>query len=259
MSNETKKVFEPTIDPSSTTVQEMFGSILSEKIQAGALEIAISKKVDSLIEETANDVFRSYSDLGKALKEKMTKAIMPQLENLDDLPTYHDFVLNRLKVAAQGFYDSRLTEVLDKEFAEIMAEVPENITLSYIVNSLLEGAQEGNEYAAGEITLIIEDFKDKHDWKFGEYGDSLSVYIDKEPDQDSRNCAYDLHLSKDKETGKYDILGIRVDDKKPGEAMSMGRLYGMEKILFNVYAMKGRIELDQGLDADDYETTWDHY
>jgi hypothetical protein len=258
MSNETKEVFEPTIDPSSTTVQEMFGSILNEKIQAGALEIAISKKVDSLIEATADDVFRSYGDLGKALKEKITKAIMPQLEEMDDLPTYHDFVLNRLKVAAQGFYDSRLTEVLDKEFAEILAEVPEKITLSYIVESLLKDAQEdgGGE---GEITLIIEDFKDKYDWKFGEYGDSLSVYIDKEPDQDSRNCAYDLHLSKDKETGKYDILGIRVDDKKPGEAMSMGRLYGMEKILFNVYAMKGRIELDQGLDADDYETTWCHY
>jgi len=258
MSDNKEEVFTPTIDPNSATVQEMFGRILSEKIQAGALEIAISKKVDSLIEETANDVFRSYSDLGKALKEKMTNAIMPQLENLDDLPTYHDFVLNRLKAAAQGFYDSRLAEILDKEFAEIMAEVPENITLSYIVESLLKDAQEDGE-GEGEITLIIEDFKDKHDWKFGEYGDSLSVYIDKEPDKDSSYCAYDLHLSKDKETGKYDILSIRVDDKKPGEALSMGRLYGMEKILFNVYAMKGRIELDQGLDADDYETGWDHY
>lgn len=257
MTDKKESTFEPTIDPSSTTVQEMFGRILNEKIQAGALEVAISKKVNSLIEETANDVFRSYSDLGKALKEKMTKAIMPQLENLDDLPTYHDFVLNRLKTAAQGFYDSRLAEILDKEFAEIMAEVPENITLSYIVNSLLEEAQEDNEYE-GEITLIIEDFKDKHDWNFGDYGDSLSVYIDKEPNQDSRDCAYNLHLSKHKETGKYDILSIRVDDKKPGESLSMGRLYNMEKILFNVYAMKGRIELDQGLDADDYETTWCH-
>ncbi|TVU79890.1 hypothetical protein FQP85_22115 [Pseudoalteromonas neustonica] len=254
MSNETKEVFEPTIDPSSTTVQEMFGSILNEKIQAGALEIAISKKVDSLIEETADDVFRSYSDLGKALKEKMTNAIMPQLENLDDLPTYHDFVLNRLKVAAQGFYDSRLTEVLDKEFAEILAEVPENITLSYIVNSLLEEAQEDNE-PEGSITLIIND----SNYSWNKPGDSLTVYIDKEADQSEHNCSFDLHLSKDKETGKYDILSIKIDDKKPGEALSMGRLYRMEKILFNVYAMKGRIELDQGLDADDYETGWDHY
>lgn len=252
MSNETKKVFEPTIDPSSTTVQEMFGSILNEKIQAGALEIAISKKVDSLIEETANDVFCSYSDLGKALKEKMTKAIMPQLENLDDLPTYHDFVLNRLKVAAQGFYDSRLTEVLDKEFAEIMAEVPENITLSYIVNSLLEGAQEDGD-GEGEITLIIEE----NNYSSG--GRWLSVYIDKEADQDKHSCDFDLHLSKDNDTGKYDILGIRVDNKKPGESLAMGRLYNMEKILFNVYAMKGQIELDQGLDADDYDTTWCQY
>lgn len=252
MTDKKESTFEPTIDPSSTTVQEMFGRILNEKIQAGALEVAISKKVDSLIEETANDVFRSYSDLGKALKEKMTKAIMPQLENLDDLPTYHDFVLNRLKVAAQGFYDSRLTEVLDKEFAEIMAEVPENITLSYIVESLLEDAQEDGD-GEGEITLIIEEHN------YSSSGRWLSVYIDKEADQDKHSCDFDLHLSKDNDTGKYDILGIRVDNKKPGESLAMGRLYNMEKILFNVYAMKGQIELDQGLDADDYETTWDHY
>ena len=251
MSNETKKVFEPTIDPSSTTVQEMFGRILNEKIQAGALEEAIIKKVDSLIEDTADNVFRSYSDLGKALKEKMTKAIMPQLEKMDDLPTYHDFVLNRMKVAAQGFYDSRLTEVLDKEFAEIMAEVPEKITLSYIVESLLKEAQEDSEYE-GEITLIIEEDN------YSSGGRWLSVYIDKEADQDKHSCAFDLHLSKDKSTGKYDILGIKVDGKKPGEHLSIGRLYKMEKILFNVYAMKGSIELDQGVDADDYETTWCH-
>lgn len=252
MSNETKEVFEPTIDPSSTTVQEMFGSILNEKIQAGALEIAISKKVDSLIEATADDVFRSYGDLGKALKEKITKAIMPQLEEMDDLPTYHDFVLNRLKVAAQGFYDSRLTEVLDKEFAEILAEVPEKITLSYIVESLLKDAQEDGD-GEGEITLIIEEPNHSSGGRW------LSVYIDEEADQDKHSCDFDLHLSKDKDTGKYDILGIRVDNKKPGESLAMGRLYNMEKILFNVYAMKGQIELDQGLDADDYDTTWCHY
>lgn len=254
MSNENKEVFAPTIDPSSTTVQEMFGRILNEKIQAGALEVAISKKVDSLIEDTANDVFRSYSDLGKALKEKMTKAIMPQIESLGDLPTYHDFVLNRLKVAAQGFYDSRLTEVLDKEFAEILAEVPEKITLSYIVESLVKEAQGDNE-PDGEITLIIND----SGYSWSKPGGSLTVYIDKEPGQSERDCAFYLHLSKDRETGKYEILSIKVDDKKPGEALAMGRLYSMEKILFNVYAMKGQIELDQGNDADDYETSWDHY
>ena len=249
MSDNKEEVFTPTIDQSSATVQEMFGRILKEKIQAGALEVAISKKVDSLIEDTANDVFGSYSDLGKSLKEKMTKAIMPQLENLDDLPTYHDFVLNRLKVAAKGFYDSRLAEILDKEFAEIMAEVPENITLSYIVESLLKDAQE-DVYGEGEITLIIEE----HNYSSG--GRWLSVHIDKEADQYKHSCDFDLHLSKDKDTGKYDILGIRVDNEKPGESLAMGRLYNMKKILFNVYAMKGQIELDQGLDADDYETTW---
>lgn len=92
--------FEPTVNPMTATVQEMFGQVLQQRIQSGALEQAIAKHVDDLINEAARDCLRSYGDVGRALKEQFTKAIMPQLDSIKDLPTYHEYVTNRLKLAA---------------------------------------------------------------------------------------------------------------------------------------------------------------
>lgn len=242
-----QKPFEPTINPMTATVQEMFGQVMQQRIQSGAVEQAITKYVDNLIDDAASDVFRSYSDVGKALKAQFAKAIMPQLESISDLPTYHEYVTNRLKLATQQFYETRLAAVLDKELADLLSELPEQITLSWLVAQLVDEAKSDGDYE-GNITLIIE--------QRSEYGSFLNVYLDKDADCHKRDCEYDLHLSLDKETGKWDIIGLRVDGKKAGEKLSIGKLYNFEKILFNVYAMKGKIELNLGTDAEDYATHW---
>ncbi|WP_423186805.1 hypothetical protein ACO1PK_00900 [Alishewanella sp. d11] len=244
-----KKEFEPTVNPMTATVQEMFGQVLSQRIQSGALEQAISKYVDKLIDDAASDCLRSYGEVGKALKEQFSKAIMPKLESISDLPTYHEYVTNRLKLATQQFYDNRLAAVLDAEFKELMTEIPEQITLSWLVEKVVKEKQDDCGDYEGRVTLII-DIQEKS------YGSYAHIYIDKEEHTSERDCEFDLHLSKEKETGKYSILGLRINGKKAGEQLSMGRQYGFEKTLFNIYVMKGLIELDQGEDADDYDTSW---
>lgn len=244
-----QKQFEPTINPMTATVQEMFGQVLQQRIQSGAVEQAIAKQVDKLIEDAASDCMRSYSDFGKALKEQFTKAIMPALDSISDLPTYHEYVTNRLKLATQNFYDTRLAAVLDKELTELLTELPEQITLSWLVEQMVKWSREDNDDYEGNITLII---RPTFDWS----NTSMSVFLDKEPDQSERSCAYDMHLSLDKESGKWEMLSLRVNGKKAGENLSIGRLYSFDKILFNVYAMKGKIDLDCGTDADDYTTGW---
>ncbi len=244
-----QKQFEPTVNPMTATVQEMFGQVLSQRIQSGALEQAISKYVDKLIDDAASDCLRSYGDVGKALKEQFAKAIMPRLESIGDLPTYHEYVTNRLKLATQNFYDNRLAAVLDKELADLLTELPEQITLSWLVEQVVKWSREDNDEYEGSITLII---RPTFDWS----NTSMSVFLDKEPDQSERNCEYDMHLSLDKDSGKWEMLSLRVNGNKAGESLSMGRLYSFDKILFNIYAMKGRIDLDCGTDADDYHTSW---
>ncbi|TMN38827.1 hypothetical protein [Pseudoalteromonas sp. S2755] len=247
MTQETQE-FTPSMNSAEVSAQQMLTNVLSERIQAGALEKAIATQVDNLIEDTAKDVFRSYSEFGKEIKKQFTNAIMPCLKDLDDLPTYHNFVANRLKAAAQKFYDERLSTLLEQELAEITSELPETVTLSWFLERVIKSTDEEYE---GEITLIIEE----PSWSSGNSFSSLKVYIDKEADKSSSECEYDLHLSKCEETGNYEILGIRISGDNPKNQLSIGRLYNFEKALFNVYAMKGQIVLDKGIYAHDYETS----
>ncbi|RDL44654.1 hypothetical protein DN730_09725 [Marinomonas piezotolerans] len=242
--------FTPMTNPATDTAQDMFTAVLHERLASGALEQAITKRVDKLIEETADDLFRSYGEVGKALKEKLSASIMPQIESLEDLPVYHDFVMNRLKLAAQNFYDSRLADVVDAELKEIMTELPEEVTLSWLIEKLTERARSYNDDPEGEITLIIEERT---------HGRFMMVYLDKNEGVSDRNCDYRLHLYEDEKTGKWEILNLRVNGEESGKHLCVGTLYGFEKILFNIYAMKGQIALDQGEYAHDYETSWSEY
>jgi hypothetical protein len=192
--------------------------------------------------------------VGKVLKEKLTESIMPKMEDLSDLPQYHDVVMSRLKIAANNFRDKRLVEVLDKELKDIAEELPEEITFSWLVEQVLDSAKEEAEYA-GEITLIIENDRKGY----------IHVCLDKEANKDKWQCdirfqAKQFNQDKPEEKPKFEIFALNIDDKnRYGQSLAFGTHYRFEKKLVNLYAMKGAITLDNGYDAHDYDTSWGDY
>lgn len=240
-----QKEFEPSINPVTATVQEMFGQVLQQRIQSGAVEQAIIKHVDKLIESAAEDVFRSYGDVGKAIKEQFAKAVMPNLREIGDIPTYHQFVTQRLKMSVQNFYDNRIAEVIDKEMSELLEEIPEQITLSWLVEKLVSSAEESRDGDyEGRITLNIE-----HD------GSWLHISMDKEEGRGRYQCAYRIDARKD-DDGQYKIYAAKIDNENIGASKIVGPFYNFEKILMHVYALRGSILADKGFDPDDYDTGW---
>ena len=65
MTSETQ--FTPQMIPTEMNAQEMLCKVVANSIESGAFEKAITIQVEKMIDETAKNVFRSYSDLGKAL------------------------------------------------------------------------------------------------------------------------------------------------------------------------------------------------
>lgn len=233
--------FTPTIDPSNATVQAMFGAVLQQKIQGGALEQALSKYADKLIDDCAQDVLRSYGDVGKAVKEALTKAIMPNIDDLSDFPSYHDFVTKRLRMAATTFYDQRLAEVLDKELAEIANEIPQEITLSWVIDAVRKGitAHSDGEHIGEEMTLVIESTT---------YG-YQHIYIGKEADMGQYSCEYQIDIDKE-----GCIYSMKLDDEDLKHKKCVGPFYGAERKLMAAYAMKAKLILDKGSDPFSYDT-----
>ena len=49
------------------TAAQIFEKVLKDRLASGALEKAIEEQVDKLIKSSAESVFRSYGDVGKAI------------------------------------------------------------------------------------------------------------------------------------------------------------------------------------------------
>lgn len=240
-----EKAFEPSINPVTATVQEMFGQVLQQRIQSGAVEQAIIKHVDKLIESAAEDVFRSYGDVGKAIKDQFAKAVMPNLKEIGDIPTYHHFVTQRLKMSVQNFYDNRIAQVIDKEMTDLLEELPDQINLSWLVDKLVSSAKESREDEyEGQIALNIE-----HDGRW------LHISMDKESGKERYRCAYRIDARKD-DNGQYKIYSAKIDDEDVRTSKIVGPFYNFEKIIMNAYALKGSIVADNGFDPDDYNAGW---
>lgn len=258
-----KEEFIPEIDVNTSTVSDMFTKILNKKLEEGVLEKAIEQSVDKLMKDSVETVFRSYGDLGDKLKKIITAAITPNIENLSDFPKYHEMVMQRMRLAAQDFHDTKLKECLDKELKDIMEELPEKVTLSWLLNKLGESSLSDEFASELEMTLIIERSSSNY----------IYIAFDPESNVSKYSCKYRMQLSPFKrkegeeaqegDENKYVPFALHANGdeyhKNRATGVKLGTYYQMEKILFNIYAMGGCIEMDQGLDSADYETHFSNY
>jgi hypothetical protein len=148
-------------------------------------------------------------------------------------------------MSVQNFYDNRISQVIDREMADLLEEIPEQITLSWFVEKLISSAKESREGDhEGQITLNIE-----HDGRW------LHISMDKDEGKDKYRCAYRIDARKE-DNGQYKIYAAKIDDDSIGSSKIVGPFYNFEKILMHVYALKGSIVADKGFDPEDYDTGW---
>lgn len=247
MTTDNKETFNPTLNPSDVSVQDMFGQILQKRIQEGALEKAITEKVDRMIDDVVSDAFRSYGDIAKSMKEAITASITPNLNELGRFPSYHHFVMQSLNAAVTRFHDEKLQAVIDQEMQELFSELPEELTLSWVIEQIKEQikSDDDEERDGHDLTLIID----------GD-GSFTHLYISKEPDQNKWECEYQI------DTRNGEIYSVKVDGKESSKSVCVGPLYHFEKAIFNAYVMRANLTLDKGRCSSDYDTyvesNWDY-
>lgn len=239
MTTDKKEQFEPTMNASDVSVQEMFGNILQQRINEGALEKAITEKVDRMIDDVVSDAFRSYGDIAKSMKAAITDSITPNLGELGRFPQYHNFVMRSLETAVTHFQNEKLQAVIDKEMKEIFSELPEELTLSWILEQIIDQVKsdDDDEREGYDLTLFID----------GD-GSFTHIYISKEELKSKYTCEYQIDIHND------EIYSVKVDGKDTSKAICVGPLYRFEKAIFNAYAMRAKLTLDKGRCSGDYDT-----
>lgn len=203
------------------------------------VEGVVKKRLEKTITDIVDDIFREYSDFGKNLKEHVEENLKIDLSNLG-IEGYNTCVLAAIKEQLDKTITVQGIEKIKKTTEEMLQDVKDEYTLSELIEKLKdEDYRDKWEHDEDDkVALIIEDARNgyKH------------IYLSEE--EESSRYSYDYQISIDKEGKPYSIRikGDEINTKK-----ILGGLYGLDELLFKIYAHGSKIVLDQGEDPEDYD------
>lgn len=203
------------------------------------VEGVVKKRLEKTVVDIVDDIFREYSDFRKKLKGHIEENLNINFEELG-LEGYNGLVLAAVKeqldkaITVQGI--EKIKETMDK----MLKEVKQEYTLSEIIEKLKgESSKEEYEYDYGEkVELKIEDGGSGY----------KRIYLDEEEKGYKHDCDYQIAIDKEGKPYSIKLKGDELNTKK-----IIGGLYGLEELLFKIYAGGAKIVLDNGNDVDDYD------
>lgn len=205
------------------------------------VETVVKNTLEKTITSIVDDVFRSYSDFGKKLKNHIEENININFDKLG-MEGYNGLVLAAVKENLDKSITVNGIEKIKESIDAMLSDTKSEYTLTEIIEKAKDDTTK-EEYERDydeQVYLIIE--KSSYGYKH--------IYLDNEDDEPENKWRYGYQIDIDKEGKPYSIKfkGQEINTKK-----IMGGLYGLDKLLFKIYASGAKIVLDQGEEADDYE------
>jgi len=190
--------------------------IISQKLEDGTVETAVSAEFEKMVNAAMNQVFRSYGDVAKIVEEKIKQVMVPYLEKYD----YSKYIVK---------LDGVLTEILNKtavphtelleNFKELMIPTERKSIIvtelfaewkKYIVDGMSTDNLEidyndGVSYCPANISFTFEEDADREwsDFKYGkiffecEQDEAMNVQINTLRDKHSRDKGWDFGTTAD--------------------------------------------------------------
>lgn len=199
-------------------------------IESGIVESAIQKELQETMSEIIHDTLREYSDFGKKLKDEVKKVVDINFSELT-IPTYNKLIVNTIK---EGLDKLMMSEGVAKLKAD-MENMLLGETKDWKLSELMKNFKEENEDDARQNDWSEISFHCEYDGTFAH------IYFDAEPDKLAYECSNKLFIYKDelssvnfKESHKLKDLSVNF----------VGKLYGFEKLIFQIYARGSKIIID---------------
>lgn len=206
---------------------DLINKAVAEVMTPDFVKNQVATRVQKLVVEAVDDALRSYSGIGKQIKE----AVKASLEVNDlNLPSYGLLVTGmiekQVKDHAGALIDARLAE----DIRELLNIAPAEIKLSEIAKGMIEGRHDDGY---GEVITVIVERND--------YGTAW-LYLDEEQHHTSRDkyqCQHSLLLNQD-----GTISSARIDKRDLKDTQNIGRCYGLADRIRAYYAAGTKIVLD---------------
>ncbi len=217
-------------------LNDMVNHAMQEITESGKIEEMVNAKLEATIKDIIDSELRSYSTFGKALTEHISKALNVNFDLLN-LEAYNQMVLNIIQNMLDARLEQATTKRLEADLATLLADPPESMKVSELIEAFIETEQE-------EAT---EDGREQISFHHIDDGRSFQyIAWDAQPGHERHLCAYQI--------GFHDgqPFSFRINGHDPKEKMFMGKLYKFDRLMFQLYAAGVPVELD----ADNVDTEY---
>ena len=209
-------------------LNKLVNESLAKIEQEGFVQETVEKQLKKTIESIVNDLFRSYSDFGKNLEKEVASQLNVNLKELN-LAGYNVMVLNTVKEKLDEAITIQGIEKIKESLNEMLVGVEKEYKLSDLVEKMKESANEYGDHNGEEISFHID--SDRKVLTF--------ISFDEKEGKSEYECKYRLSVDKD---GK--VTSVKIADKQFKNNVIMGGLYGLEEVLFKLYASGAKLLVD---------------
>jgi hypothetical protein len=236
----------------SKDLGEAIHRVLNDRLAGDYVEKRIEQSVDKLINETIEDTFRSYGDIGKRIKEIITSSVVKDLESFTVMPEFTQSVSNALTQAVAAVHQEEVAKYLNMLIKEITEVDPELETFEKMLQSILKEYSEDTSCHCGDevdldLSIVVDDDRIRNfTW--------ATVEFNQAPHEERIKLR--IYRYKDDPENSYKISSLFIAGVQVDKAMAIRRLTNVERALLAIYRKDGRLVMDNDLDADDYESTW---
>lgn len=223
-------------------LEQAIVSAVRNLVESGRLTEKVAEHADKMLDDIVGDVLRSYSDLGKQIKEAVKKSLSIDPEELG-LAGYNRVVLDTIRGRLQRAIHQVGVEKLQKDLDELLGtNAPETLKLSKLIEEFKEWAANWGA-TTGRCTIILEETQYKSRW----------LRLDREARKDKYQCQFAILIGQD---GHPSFT--RIEHADPNKAIMLGKLDGFAQRLFQLRAAGTKLEIDQedfddSLARDDYD------
>ncbi len=222
--------------------------IATDKFIEEKLPEMVAQKVTKMVDDILNDVFRSYSDVGKQIKEKIEKQLNVNLQEYD-LVDYNHFVAKAINERLIGIInEGSIKPIMELVEGTVGFLEKKTIKLSEIHQMFIDSSMEENDQdAEGEISFHAVK-NEEHGW--------TTVNVDTDANINAEDCALEFLING--ERGTIFIFRAKSHWSKKGNLTpsKVTQLSNLEHKIFRLYSARVKVEID---DTKWLENSWSRY
>lgn len=217
-------------------IEKMVADAITAKLAPEVLQPIIEKNVGEAVQSAIEGQFRYNSDFRKGLEQHITDH-MPN--TYADMGYFGDFVSKAVAAKLNAMMADQAATVINPMLQEITKPLPAEMKIGDLLKMLFDDFNDQSESYAEDNdypTFIINQ----------SYPDSsalrgyMSVSIDPEENKSRHSCKYQLTFD-----GNGNVTTIRVDDVKITEGLIAGRMFGISRMLLQLYTQQVKVIFDR--------------